>query len=103
MVVDGEWQSRFVQLYAPNLNWAVAPLPVAADHPELAGATDLSSSMFFIPTNSRHKKEAWEFMKYLLSSDAMRDFTLALANLPARQSLLEDPAYGELPNLTAWL
>jgi multiple sugar transport system substrate-binding protein len=103
MVVDGEWQSRFVQLYAPNLNWGVAPIPVADDHPELAGATDLSSSMFFIPTNSRHKKEAWEFMKYLLSSDAMRDFTLALANLPARRSLLEDPAYAELPNFSAWL
>lgn len=103
MEVDGEWQSRFVQLYAPTLNWGVAPLPVIDDQPELAGATDLASSMFFIPRNAEHKQEAWEFMKFLMSDAPMRDFTLALANLPARQTLLADPAYTELPNFTAWL
>lgn len=103
MVVDGEWQSRFVQQYAPDLNWGVAPLPVPDDRPELAGASDLSASMFFIPRNAKHKQEAWQFMRYLMSSEPMWDFTLALANLPARLSLASDPGYAELPNYSGWL
>jgi multiple sugar transport system substrate-binding protein len=59
--------------------------------------------MFFIPTNSQHKQEAWVFLEHLVSPEPMRDFTIALANLPARKSLLEDPAYGEITGFSYWL
>jgi multiple sugar transport system substrate-binding protein len=57
----------------------------------------------FIPSNSKHPDEAWEFMKYLVSADAMRTFTKALSNLPSRTSLLKDKAYGEIKNFDLFL
>lgn len=102
-LIDGNWQSAFISRLAPDLNWGVAPLPYPKDHPELKGTTRLDLSNLFIPANSAHPQEAWEFMKFLLDNDQMRDFTVALANLPGRTSLLDDPAYADLPNFDAFL
>lgn len=103
MVLDGEWQARFIQLYAEDLQWSADFVPNPASMPELAGTAFLSASMFFIPTNSGYPEEAFTFMEYLLSPEPMRDFTIALANLPTRTSLLEDPAYAEIPGMSYWL
>jgi len=103
MSMDGEWQARFIQQYAPDLQWSAGPLPVADDQPDLAGTTSLAASTFFIPANAQEKDGAWEFIKYLFDEGPMRDFTLALANLPARTSLLDDPAYAEIPGFSYWL
>jgi ABC-type glycerol-3-phosphate transport system substrate-binding protein len=59
--------------------------------------------MFFIPSNSSAPEAAWTFMEHLLSEGPMREFTIALANLPTRSSLLEDEAYAEIPGLNYWL
>ncbi len=103
MSMDGEWQARFIQQYAPDLQWSAGPLPVADDQPDLAGTTSLAASTFFIPANAQEKDGAWEFIKYLFSEEPTRDFTIALANLPARASLLEDPAYAEITGFSYWL
>lgn len=101
MVIDGEWQPTFIKQYAPDLDWGVVPVPVP--EPSLAGAGQLTSSMFFIPKNAPHRQEAWTFLKYLVSPEAMTAFSRALANLPARTSLLADPAYADIPQFSAWL
>lgn len=103
MTIDGEWQAQFIKEFAPNLQWGVAPLPYPDGHPELAGTSQLTSSTLFIPANSQHKQQAWDFMKYLLSPQPMASFTLALANLPSRKSLLTSPAYQQIPQFSAWL
>ena len=101
MVVDGEWQAVNIPKVAPNLNWGVVDIPAASA--DLAGATAVSSSMLFIPANSKHKAEAAKFLAYMVSDDAMRTFTLALGNLPSKTSLLQDPAYSAIPHFDAWL
>jgi multiple sugar transport system substrate-binding protein len=103
MVIDGEWQPRFTKEYAPSLDWGVAPIPYPTGKPQLAGGTQLSSSMFFIPRNAPHKQQAWVFLKYLESPAAMRTFTFALGNLPARKSLITSPKYKSIPQFSAWL
>jgi len=102
-MIDGEWQSVFIDQYAPELDYGVAPIPYPADHPELANATQVTTSTLFIPANAPHKQEAWEFMKYLLSEDGMSVFTRALGNLPSRTSLLDSPVYDDLANFDVWL
>jgi multiple sugar transport system substrate-binding protein len=42
-------------------------------------------------------------MKFMLGKHAMTSFTHTLANLPARQSLLDSGAYDDLPQFGAWL
>jgi multiple sugar transport system substrate-binding protein len=103
MVIDGEWQPAFIQEFAPDLDWGVTPVPHPDDRPDLAGTTMVAPGTLFIPSNSKHPDEAWEFMKYLVSADAMRTFTKALSNLPSRTSLLKDKAYGEIKNFDLFL
>jgi multiple sugar transport system substrate-binding protein len=103
MVVDGEWMSAFVKQFAPKLNWGVAPLPYPDDRPELAGSTQLTASTLFIPRNSQHKEQAWKFIRFMLDKKPMESFTHTLANLPARQSLLDSGAYDDLPEFNAFL
>lgn len=103
MITDGEWQARFIQQYAPDLQWAADYIPVPEEFPELAGTSAISSSTFFIPSNSSDPEAAWQFIEYVMSPDSMKAFTIALANLPTRQSLLDDPAYEEIPGMQYWL
>jgi multiple sugar transport system substrate-binding protein len=101
MVIDGEWQAVSIPKNAPGLEWGVSPIPVA--RPDLAGATQLTASTLFIPANSKHRKEAAAFMKYMVSETAARDLSLALGNLPARTGLADDPAFAKIANFDAWL
>lgn len=101
MVIDGEWRAVNIPDTAPELDWGVAPIPAAS--PGLANSTQVTASTLFIPANAQHKPEAAVFLKYLTDSDAMRDFSIALGNLPGRLSLLDDPAYGDIPNFDVWL
>jgi len=103
MIIDGEWQAVNIPTTAPNLNWGVVNIPVPAASPNLAGTTQLTSSTLFIPANSQHKQQAFEFMKYLTSPDAMTKFSLALGNLPARTSLADSTAYASIPQFSTWL
>jgi multiple sugar transport system substrate-binding protein len=103
MTLDGEWQPVFIKQYAPNLDWGVVAIPYPEGQQNLAGATQLTSSMFFIPKNAPHKQEAWTFLNYLTGPDAMKEFSRALGNLPARTSLLGDPVYSDLPQFNVWL
>jgi multiple sugar transport system substrate-binding protein len=101
MTMDGEWQSANIAKTVPSLDWGVADIPAAT--PALTNATQTYSSMFFIPTNSKHQAQAVTFLKYLTGPKAMLSFTMALGNLPARTSLLDNAAYDSLPNFSVWL
>ncbi len=101
MTVDGEWQAVNIPKVAPKLNWGVVSIPAAS--PALAGSTLVSTSTLFIPSNSKHKKEAATFLAYMMSDKAMASFTLALGNLPSKISLLANPVYKAIPNFSIWL
>jgi multiple sugar transport system substrate-binding protein len=97
MYIDGANQVTTIEQLAPDLDYGVAPLPYPEDFPDRAGTTEITNSTYFIPANSKHKDEAWEFMKYLLDSEPLSKFTKAISNLPARVSLADSPAYADLP------
>jgi multiple sugar transport system substrate-binding protein len=101
MVIDGEWQAVNIPKVAPNLKWGVVDIP--AESADLAKTTQVSTSILFIPANSKHKKEAASFLAYMMQDKPMLDFTLTLGNLPPKTSLLTNPAYNSVPNLDAWL
>ncbi|HEY0247894.1 MAG TPA: extracellular solute-binding protein [Gryllotalpicola sp.] len=101
MELDTEAQSANIAKTVPDLNWGVADIPAAS--PDLINATQTYSSMFFVPANSQHKKEAVTFLKYLTGPKAMLAFTYAIGNLPARTSLLDNSEYQSLPGFNIWL
>lgn len=103
MIVDGEWQPVAISQNAQHLQWGVTDIPYPATDPALKGTTQLTASTLFIPANAPHKQAAFTFLKYLTSSPAMLKFSLALGNLPARTSLLDNPAFNSIPDFSVWL
>lgn len=103
MVIDGEWQPVGIKENAPNFKYGVTTIPYPAGDPKLKDTTQLTSSTLFIPANSQHKQQAFTFLKYLESPSVMLKFALALGNLPARTSLLHNPAFNSIPNFSTWL
>ncbi len=97
MHIDGANQVTTIEQLAPDLDYGVVPIPHPEAHPERAGTSEITNSTYFIPSNSKHKEEAWEFMKYLLDNETLGQFTKAISNLPARESLASDPIYADLP------
>lgn len=96
MTLDGPWHAAMTKQYAPDFNWGVAPIPVPADQPQLAGIAPLKISTIFIPQNSEKKEAAWKFVKFMMSPEALVTFNTQLANIPPRVSLASDPALADL-------
>lgn len=56
-----------------------------------------------IPKDSKKKELAWEFLKFLSSSESNFEMTKAFGNLPWRLSLFEEPAVAEyIPGYDMW-
>ncbi len=101
MRIDGEWNGVTIPKVVPDLDWGVMTLPAAS--PAYSGTTEVTSSTLFIPANSKHKEAAAKFLAYMVSLSAMKDFTLALGNMPALTSLLSDSAsYSNIQNYSAF-
>lgn len=103
MIIDGEWQPVMISQNAPHLDWGVTDIPYPASDPALRGTTQLTASTLFIPANAPHKQAAFTFLQYLTSPAVMLKFSLALGNLPARISLLDNPSFSSIPDFSVWL
>ena len=92
--VAGAWEIATIQKYAPNLVFGVAPLPVPDDHQgPVYTYGDFKNIAIF--SNTLHPKEAWEFVKFLVTTE--HDLLLLqIANqIPIRGDLPVNPAFTE--------
>jgi multiple sugar transport system substrate-binding protein len=71
MVIQGVWMFNFIDKYGPGLDWAAAPFPYPADRPDLASSTDVEADQLIIPRGTEHPDEAFEFVKFVSSAEAM--------------------------------
>jgi len=67
---------------------AIAPLPHFPNHESAAtlGGWHIGMNAF-----SENKEAAWEFIKYVESFDAQKDFAMNLGWNPGRQDVYDDP------------
>lgn len=90
----GPWQIATLQTLAPHLQFGVAPIPVPDDHQgPVYTYGDYKNIAIFSTT--KHPKEAWEFVKFLVNAtyDLM---LLKIANqIPIRKDLLTNPMFRE--------
>lgn len=80
MKIDGNWCLDSIARYAPDLDFAVAPAPVP--RARLAGEGRFAGQPKFItwsggfslaiPTGAKHVEEAWEFIKWMSSTECWR-------------------------------
>ncbi len=90
----GPWQIATLQTMAPNLRYGVAPIPVPDNHQgPVYTYGDYKNIAIFSTT--KHPKEAWEFVKFLVQAkyDLM---LLQIANqIPIRSDLLLNPLFAD--------
>ena len=65
-----------------------APLPGMADHEPV---TALGGWLYAISPYSRHREEAWEFIRFITSAPLQRHFAMSAGIAPSRAAVLEDP------------
>jgi multiple sugar transport system substrate-binding protein len=77
ILFDGVWRSHYIHLYAPGLNYGVAPWPAA--QPGINDFTVAEADMLVIPHGAKHPREAWAFLRYISSPnlDAQREEDLS--------------------------
>ncbi len=90
----GPWQIATLQTMAPQLRYGVAPIPVpdGNDGPVHTYGDYKNIAIF---STTKHPKEAWEFVKYLVQAqyDLM---LLKVANqIPIRKDMLTNPLFKE--------
>ena len=90
MVVQGPWLVNFMERYAPDLEWGVAPCPAAPGVSDHAPMTLVESDVVVIPRGAKHPREAFEFIRYLQRQDVAEK----LATLQRKFTALRDVSPG---------
>lgn len=76
MQLQGVWMHNFIKKFADGMPWGAAPFPAPAARPELRGVGSAEADSLVIPAGSRHPEEAFQFMKYLQTQQAMEQLCL---------------------------
>lgn len=71
MQIQGVWMYNFIDKYAPGMQWGTAPFPYPADRPDLARPSLNEADVFVIPKDASHPEEAFDFIRFLSSQEAM--------------------------------
>ncbi len=91
---SGPWEVAHIQKFAPSMRFGVAPLPVPDAHegPVYTSGDFKNISIF---SNTKHPKESWEFVKFLVT--ARHDLLLLeICNqIPVRGDLLSNPLFAD--------
>jgi multiple sugar transport system substrate-binding protein len=100
MNLDGEYRIAFIKADKPTLDYGVAPMPVADDHPELYGSGYITGNVIGISKNSTNPEAAWQFIKYLTTDTAaVVKLANGIKNIPTTNAALTskdlevDPAF----------
>ena len=75
MTLQGVWMYNFIDKYAPQMEWAVAPFPAKDPqaHPQV---TLVDADVLAIPKGARHPREAFEFIRYVNEQRPMEKLCL---------------------------
>ncbi|HKO50867.1 MAG TPA: extracellular solute-binding protein [Polyangiaceae bacterium] len=90
MVLQGVWIHNYIEKYAPGLQWAAAPFPYPAAHPELAGTSHAEADVLMIPKGSPHPAEAFAFMQYASTQAVLEKLCLAQQKFTPLASVSEE-------------
>lgn len=92
--IDGPWLGKdIVETFKSDIDYGVTYVPYPEDHPEYAGRANVSSSIFFISSQSKVKDGAWDFMMYLVGKEGQLEFTVANGDFPVRLSVMENETF----------
>ncbi len=90
--IAGPWQVAAIRKFAPSLDYAVAPLPVpdSVRGPVYTFGDFKNIGIF---TTTKHPREAWEFVAFMLSAAHDRLLLRLTDQIPVRGDLLTNPEF----------
>jgi multiple sugar transport system substrate-binding protein len=92
MIIDaGRWAAY--ELQEGRVDWAVAPLPRGPQ----GRAPFFHISMYAITRNSDSPENAWEFLKYMVSKEAIKQTVANQQGIPSRPRLATSPVFRKDP------
>jgi multiple sugar transport system substrate-binding protein len=93
MNIDGEYRIAFLDDQAKDVDYGVAPMPVADDKADLYGSGYITGNVIGVTKNSKNPEAAWQFIKYLTTNtDAVVKLANGIKNIPTLNSALKSPA-----------
>jgi len=85
MIVDGPWDLPRYRKILTNFRWGVAPLPAGP-----AGrSTIVGGEYLAIFKQSKHPKQAWTFIKWLMKPEVQALWSMKSGYLPVRKSVMK--------------
>ncbi|GAK12690.1 extracellular solute-binding protein [Geomicrobium sp. JCM 19039] len=87
MNIDGSFRLGTLQTEAPDLNYAVAPLPVHEEGGELSSPATFWSNGIVAGVEDEKLDASVKFLEFLTSEDVMERWTEEIGELPARESV----------------
>jgi multiple sugar transport system substrate-binding protein len=99
MTVTGNWFTNALRIYAPGVEYRVAPIPVPAGG--RANSTPLMSNVFIIPAGAKHPELAAKFFKFIISPEINANNFDVWRSIPVADKMFDsvswtkkgDPAY----------
>ena len=92
MVIDaGRWGAY--ELLGSKVNWAVAPIPKGPEGRD----NFFHLGMFAIARNSDSPDNAWKFLKYIVSNEAIKLSVANMQGVPSRPALARSPLFKNDP------
>lgn len=89
MFISGSWAAPMVfQKEIKTFDWDVAPVPKGK-----VRAVFIGGGAFGVLSRSKHKKEAWELVKFMVSPTMQRHYAQTKHIIPSRRSVAESGAY----------
>ncbi len=71
--INGVWEGNFISRFAPQIKWGVAPMPTKSGRL----ITIVDTDCILIPRGSKHPKEAFEFIKWLMQPENIEELCVA--------------------------
>lgn len=89
MAMDGPWNLPRYKDILQNIDWAFAPLPAGP----AKSATVVGGEYLSIFKQSKHPKEAWKFLKWMIRPDVQAFWAMKSGYLPVRHSVKDIPEF----------
>lgn len=91
MVLQGPWMANFIEHFAPKMKWGAAPFPYGQGGGPYTSKVE--ADVLAIPAGAKHPDEAFEFIKFSQTREAMEKFNLAGVWFPPLKVSLNDPNF----------
>lgn len=93
MIISGSWAAELIfPIEIKDFVYDAAPVPKGREE----RATFIGGAAYAIMKRSRHKEEAWEFLKFMTGKEYQRDAAIRSQIVPSRRSVAESDAYLKL-------